>query len=60
VQDRGVGVINASLLSMGLLTGRGPPSWHPAGTEIRDTCRKAAEFCKVVFSIWSYSFSCRW
>jgi len=55
-----VGVINASPLSMGLLTNRGkqhdlpsynshlttgPPSWHPATAEIKRTCAAAASFC---------------
>lgn len=38
-------VINASPLSMGLLTQSGPPAWHPADDEIKAACRKAAEVC---------------
>lgn len=34
-QEKGVGVINASPLSMGLLTEQGPPAWHPASDEIK-------------------------
>jgi L-galactose dehydrogenase len=30
LRSKGVGVISASPLSMGLLTPQGPPSWHPA------------------------------
>jgi aryl-alcohol dehydrogenase-like predicted oxidoreductase len=41
-----IGLINASPLSMGLLTNRGPPSWHPATQEIRDACRDAASYCE--------------
>mmetsp|Transcript_2221 Transcript_2221/g.5001 ORF Transcript_2221/g.5001 Transcript_2221/m.5001 type:complete len:339 (-) Transcript_2221:1612-2628(-) len=37
-----VGVINASALSMGLLTDRGPPEWHPAPEALKDAARKAA------------------
>lgn len=44
-QERGVGVINASILSMGLLTQRGPPAWHPATPDIMDACRSAAQYC---------------
>jgi L-galactose dehydrogenase len=44
--DRRVGVINAAPLAMGLLTEKGPPSWHPAPAEIRDGCRKAVEYCR--------------
>lgn len=43
LQDKGLGVINASPLSMGLLTPQGPPSWHPAPEEVKDLCRRAAE-----------------
>jgi L-galactose dehydrogenase len=40
---RGVGVINASPLSMGLLSRRGPPTWHPAPQELKEACARAAE-----------------
>lgn len=46
----GVGqVINASPLSMGLLTTQGPPWWHPAVyvDELRTSAREAAEFCRA-------------
>lgn len=42
----GVGVLNASPLSMGLLTNQGPPAWHPAPDEIKSACRQAAEHCR--------------
>lgn len=45
-QERNVGVINASILSMGLLTNRGPPAWHPANEEIMKACKSAAEYCQ--------------
>ena len=38
----GLGVINASPLSMGLLTARGPPDWHPAPPELKAACAEAA------------------
>ena len=41
-----IGVINASPLSMGLLTQRGAPDWHPAPREIQDACRRAAALCQ--------------
>lgn len=44
-KDRGIGVINASPFSMGLLTMRGAPDWHPAPAALKEACRKAAEFC---------------
>ncbi len=34
LQSKNVGIINASPLCMGLLTRRGPPSWHPAPAEV--------------------------
>jgi L-galactose dehydrogenase len=46
LDGRGMGVINASPLSMGLLSDRGAPEWHPASDEIRQTCAKAAAFCR--------------
>jgi L-galactose dehydrogenase len=45
-EARGVGVLNASPLSLGLFTNQGPPPWHPAPQEIKDACRKAAELCR--------------
>lgn len=41
-----VGVINASPYSMGLLTERGAPSWHPAPTALQRLARKAVDYCK--------------
>ena len=45
LEERGIGVINASPLSMGLLSQRGAPDWHPATPALREACRKAAEYC---------------
>ncbi|MBZ5495660.1 MAG: aldo/keto reductase [Acidobacteriia bacterium] len=44
--EKQVGIINASPLSMGLLSNRGAPEWHPASGEIRAACARAAEFCR--------------
>ncbi|KAA6351837.1 Pyridoxal 4-dehydrogenase [termite gut metagenome] len=46
-EDRGIGVINASPFSMGLLTERGAPEWHPASAPLKDVCRKATDYCKM-------------
>ncbi|CAH9081900.1 unnamed protein product [Cuscuta europaea] len=46
LKSKGVGVINASPLAMGLLTEAGPPEWHPASLELKDACRAAASYCK--------------
>lgn len=44
-EARGIGVINASPLSMGLLSSRGAPGWHPAPAPLMDACRRAAAHC---------------
>ena len=44
-EKHGVGVINASPLSMGLLSSRGTPDWHPASDALKEACRKAADYC---------------
>jgi L-galactose dehydrogenase len=43
---RGIGVINASPLHMGMLTEQGAPEWHPAPSQVHYAARQAAEFCK--------------
>jgi L-galactose dehydrogenase len=40
--DKGVGVVNASPLGMGLLSGAAPPDWHPAPPALRDASARAA------------------
>ena len=40
-----VGVINASPLSMGLLTKSGPPEWHPAPANVKTVCAEVATYC---------------
>ncbi len=45
-EQNGVGVINASPLSMGLLSKRGVPAWHPAPKPLVEVCAKAAEYCE--------------
>ncbi|MCF0192994.1 MAG: aldo/keto reductase [Prevotella sp.] len=40
-----VGVINASPLSMGLLSQRGAPAWHPAPEALKQRCAEAAKLC---------------
>ena len=44
-EAHGVGIINASPLSMGLLTSRGIPDWHPAPRPLVDACTRAAQHC---------------
>lgn len=45
LQSKGLGIINASPLSMGLLTHRGPPEWHVASSTLKTLCRESAEWC---------------
>lgn len=45
-ERRGIGVINASPFSMGLLTRRGIPDWHPAPKPLVEACKKAAAYCQ--------------
>lgn len=45
-KEKGVGVINASPYSMGLLTQRGAPDWHPAPPALVRLAKKATLFCQ--------------
>lgn len=47
-ESKGIGVINASPLSMGLLTSRGAPDWHPAPEPLMKGCKAAAEYCAKI------------
>ena len=46
-EQHGVGVINASPFSMGLLSQRGAPDWHPASKELKEACAKASAYCEA-------------
>ena len=45
-EENNVGVTNACPFSMGLLTERGVPAWHPAPKPLVEKCVEAAEYCK--------------
>ncbi len=47
LNEKGLGIISASPLSMGLLTERGAPPWHPAPVDVRTTCEVAAAYCRA-------------
>lgn len=47
LQSKEIGIISASPLSMGLLTHRGAPDWHPAPAELKAACTRAAEHCRA-------------
>ncbi|MBO4906131.1 MAG: aldo/keto reductase [Bacteroidaceae bacterium] len=46
-ESHGIGLINASPLSMGLLSQRGVPAWHPAPKPLVEACRRATEHCQA-------------
>ena len=46
LESHNVGVINASPLSMGLLSQRGAPDWHPAPKGLYEACARAAAYCE--------------
>jgi L-galactose dehydrogenase len=45
LEEKQVGLVSASPLSMGLLGMRPVADWHPAGETIRAACKQAAEHC---------------
>ncbi|WP_256758071.1 aldo/keto reductase [Cohnella sp. WQ 127256] len=45
LEQQGTGLVNASPLSMGLLSTRGTPDWHLASAELKATCKQAAQLC---------------
>ncbi|MEM7333879.1 MAG: aldo/keto reductase, partial [Chloroflexota bacterium] len=48
VQEKEMGLLNASVTHMGLLTRQGGQTWHPASDEIKVAARQAAEYCASV------------
>jgi len=45
-REKDIGIVNGSPFGSGLLTDRGPASWHPASKEDRGCFQAAAEFCR--------------
>lgn len=45
LKSKNIGIINASITGMGLLTPQGPPSWHPASENIKNACTRARNYC---------------
>jgi L-galactose dehydrogenase len=43
---KGIGLINAAGLHMGILTQAGEPDWHPAPARVREAGRKLAILCR--------------
>ena len=46
LRQKGVGIINASPVSQGLLTNHELPAWHPAPEDVRKACAEAAAYCR--------------
>ncbi len=46
VKKKEMGLLNASITHMGLLTPQGGQNWHPASEEIKQTAKAAADFCQ--------------
>ncbi|MEK3888171.1 aldo/keto reductase [Bacillus sp. FSL K6-3431] len=46
LEEKKVGLLNASPLSMGLLGTRGVPAWHPADEQIKSVCQQALAHCE--------------
>ena len=46
LEQRGVGIVHAAPLAMGLLTDRGAPTWHPAPDDVKAACARAAAHCR--------------
>ena len=46
MEPRGIGLVNASPLHMGILTPGGPPPWHPAPPEVKEAGRTAVRWCE--------------
>jgi aryl-alcohol dehydrogenase-like predicted oxidoreductase len=46
LDEAGIGIINASPTSMGLLTERGAPPWHPAQKALVEASQQAVKLCQ--------------
>lgn len=46
LEEKDISLINASPLSMGLLSHREIADWHPASAHIKEVCKQASAFCQ--------------
>lgn len=46
-RDQKIGLINASVLHMGVLSEKGPPDWHLAPAEVLSAGQKVVELCQA-------------
>ena len=44
--EKGIGLINASPLHMGMLTAPGPPAWHPAPQDVKEAAARVVQLCE--------------
>jgi len=49
--SKGISLMAAAPLSMGLLTQAGPPPWHPASDDLKEACRNAAYVCREEYGV---------
>lgn len=47
LEEKGIGVISASPLGMGLLSGHPAPDWHPAPESLKAATQSAAQHCRA-------------
>jgi L-galactose dehydrogenase len=45
LEQRGLGLVNASPLHMGILTEQGAPAWHPAPENVRQAGKRVVQLC---------------
>ena len=45
-QSKGIPLINASPIGMGLLATAPLQSWHPASSDIKEACAEAVKYCE--------------
>lgn len=46
LKNKNIGVINAAVNGMGLLSNKGPQNWHAAGDQIKEVCGEASKYCE--------------
>lgn len=47
LKQHGIGLVNASPLHMGILTGRGAPAWHPAPERVKQAGKRISSLCAL-------------
>jgi L-galactose dehydrogenase len=47
LEQKGLGLVNASPLHMGILTEQGAPAWHPAPENVRQAGKRVVQLCRA-------------